>query len=527
MHKIRSVLITTIVLTALLFAAGVSKILASSPDYANSACSPLAIGVPHKDLSGVGDAGELHFQDCQFGYLYSPDSWSQNDLSGSNPEIQDYFGDALAMGDFNGDGYLDIAVGVPGEDIGSSPEKADAGAVNVIYGTADGLSSTNSQYWNQDWHQGDLYMGGTAEIGDHFGAALAAGDFNQDGYDDLAIGIPDESSEAHGTSFGTMMVLNGSAIGLTASTKIWSRGTQAEEYERFAYALAAGDFNDDGYDDLAVGIPGDNLGGAEKAGAVQLYYGSNGGLQSILDNYWSQFRPEVTDEPEDNDMFGWSLTTGDFDGDGYDDLAIGVPYEDITSTVTITDAGAVNVLYGTDNGIGFTGEQFWHQKIGSIQSICEENDRFGYTLTAGDFNGDGYFELVVGVPFEDWLESDTGIIQVLFGTSGGLTDANNQLWRQGNLSPSVTEEAGDEFGYAVAAGNFNGDLYDDLSIGAPFRDDGASTDSGMIYYLSGGVDGLTGYANYGSSGDSYDRIGEVLASYPNARKLIYLPFTVK
>ncbi len=111
--------------------------------------------------------------------------------------------------DFNNDGFDDLALGVPGENVGSA---ANAGAVNIIYGSATGLRATG----NQLWHQNITAVQGAAETGDRFGAALACGNFNLDLFDDLAIGAPGEAIGAVNDA-GAVNVLFGSSGGLTAT----------------------------------------------------------------------------------------------------------------------------------------------------------------------------------------------------------------------------------------------------------------------------------------------------------------------
>ena len=107
-------------------------------------------------------------------------------VGGSEPS--DLFGAAITLGDFNGDGFLDTAIGVPGEDVAGV---INAGAVNVIYGSASGLTGGVTQIENELWHQNSPLVPDAIETNDQFGKAVAAGDFNGDGIDDLAIGIPD------------------------------------------------------------------------------------------------------------------------------------------------------------------------------------------------------------------------------------------------------------------------------------------------------------------------------------------------
>src|SRR5262249_11258138 len=150
-------------------------------------------------------------------------------------------------------------------------------------------------------------------------------------------------------------------------------------------ALASGDFNGDGFDDLAIGVPTQDVGMAVSAGAVCVLYGSPAGLTDVGNQLWSQDSPGVLDAAEGSDSFGPSLTTGDFDGDGFDDLAIGVEGEDLGA---IDAAGAVNVLYGTASGLSDVGNQFWTQDSPGILGAAESAELFGSILASGDFNGD-------------------------------------------------------------------------------------------------------------------------------------------
>jgi FG-GAP repeat len=230
-------------------------------------------------------------------------------------------------GDFNGDGFDDLAIGVPGEDVDTGGGTvSDAGAVNVIYGSSNGLSAT-SPLPDQFWTQESTNVNDLAEEGDIFGNALSSGDFNGDGFDDLAIGVPLEDVVTE------------------------TRGTQ---------------FN---------------------AGAVNVLYGSSSGLSAtspIPDQFWTQDTSNVQDLAEGDDFFGTVLSSGDFNGDGSDDLAIGVPFEDVdTGGGTIFNAGAVNVIYGSSSGLSATSprsDQFWTQDISNVQDLAEEGDLFGSAL---------------------------------------------------------------------------------------------------------------------------------------------------
>jgi hypothetical protein len=376
----------------------------------------------------------------------------------------DQMGIALAAGDFDGDGRDDLAIG----DREGSPWP-ESGAVHVLYSTAAGLGDDGDDFWTDV----DLATGfGDREEGDRFGGALAAGDFNGDGVGDLAIGIPGEMVENFGGS-GAVLVLYGQAGGGLAmlGAQRWRQGAGGLGGEwgpayAFGAALAAGDFDDDGRDDLAIGAPGQWVGGFTGAGRAHVLYGSVAGLVAAGSQIFDRDSSGIADSPGTLDNLAFALAAGDFDADGAADLAIGVHGDDLPAGV---DAGQVHVLYGGAGvGLTSTGSQLWSQSSAATLDPSEPTDRFGAALAAADLDGDGDDDLAIGAPGEDsGATTDVGSVTVLYGEPGsGLGTAGSETWLQAFLPFPETSEAGDAFGAALAAGDFDGDGRDDLAIGA-------------------------------------------------------------
>jgi hypothetical protein len=205
---------------------------------------------------------------------------------GSSAEVNELFGFALAAGDFDRDRHADLAIGVPGEDVVDPLD--NAGAVNVLYGGAAGLTGSGSQFFTQNTPG----VGGTAEDGDLFGL-VTAGDFDRDRYPDLAIGVLQESVGSIGNA-GAVNVLYGGRAGLTGSGgQYFTQNTpgvasSAEQFDGFGRALAAGDFDGDRHADLAIGVPEEHVGSINAAGAVNVLYGGRPGLAGSGSQFFTQ-----------------------------------------------------------------------------------------------------------------------------------------------------------------------------------------------------------------------------------------------
>jgi hypothetical protein len=414
--------------------------------------------------------------------------------------------------DFNQDGFADLAIGAPEEDVGAI---AGAGAVNVLYGTADGLSGAGSQFLTQD----SPGVGGSAEAVDDFGRSLATGDFDHDGFADLAVAAPSEDVGGV-VDAGAVNVLYGSAGGLTGTGSQYftqdSRGvgSSAEANDYFGSELTAGDFDHDGYTDLAIGVIFEDVGSVFNAGGVNVLYGGAGGLTGVGSQFFTQDSPGVASSAEALANFGLALAAGDFDQDGSADLAIG-SLEDDT-------AGAVTVLYGSTAGLTGAGSQRFTQDTPGVGSTAEGGDDFGAALTAGDFNGDGFADLAVGASGEEVGGFfAAGAVNVLYGSAGGLTGTGSQYVTQNTSGVGGSAENGDVFGFALAAGDFDHDGYADLAIGAPSEDLGGGFEVGAVNVLYGSAGGLTGVGSQyftqdspgvGSSAEGSDLFGYVLAT---------------
>jgi FG-GAP repeat len=348
-------------------------------------------------------------------------------------------------------------------------------------------------------------------------------DFNGDGADDIAVGAPGESV-GNIVSAGAVNVLLGSAGGLSGTGSqlfhqdVGSIGSNAEVNDSFGEALAVGDFDGDGFDDLAVGVPGESVGTIEAAGAINVLFGTAGGLTTAGSQLFHQDVVGIGSNAEAFDLFGFVLAAGDLNGDGRDDLAVGVPFE---SLGTVEQAGAVNVLFGTPSGLTATGSQLFHQNVTGIPGSAEPFDNFGWSLAVGDFNDSGVGDLAVGVPGEGvGTTVAAGAAHVLFGGPTGVSGAGSQFFTQGTPGVGSDPEDDDFFGSALAAGDFNADEIADLAIGASGESVGTVPGAGAINVLYGSAGGLTatgqvlhqGVAGIGSDPEAFDGFGFALVA---------------
>lgn len=470
-------------------------------DFNDDGFEDLAVGVADEGITNtpappIARAGAV---DVIYGTVYglrptNRQLWRQGGGGiGDAAEAGDRFGRSLAVGDFNKDGYDDLAIGVPYEDLGNV---VDAGAVHVLYGSPTGLSTTSVA--DQFWHQNKAGIPDRVEAHDLFGYTLTAADFNADGYDDLAVGSWENGP-------GIAHVIYGSNNGLSAQTvpaQRWYQGGHGlgdvpEPSDWFGLSLAAADFNNDGYADLAIGTAHEN----NDSGIVQVVHGSPIGLSAtvIPDQLWAQGRRGMPGVAESSDLFGTALAAGDFNRDGYGDLAIGVPGQTVNG---MEDAGEVNVLYGSPLGLSTTAvrpAQVWRQGVW-VADAAERSDSFGSSLTAGDFDGDGFADLAIAAPLEDiGVIADAGAVNVLYGSGSGLSIASNQFWHQNTENVKGIAGGGDAFGWALTAGDFDGNASDDLAVGVVNEDlykaNGALSDAGAVNLLYGSYYGLTAIAN--------------------------------
>ena len=381
----------------------------------------------------TGDFNGDGLQDLVYGHLgrnievlYGPDYTCRKTLNPNdhpNNPGHDSFGSSVAAGDIDNDGYSDVVVGMYGKN-------AAAGAIGVIFGSETGLDSDRYQTFDQD----SPGINGGRENGDFFGYSLAVGDFNNDEHDDVAIGVPFENDGE-----GWVNVIYGANSGLTSEgATIFGQNTDGidgvgEPGDYFGLTLASGDFNDDGYEDLAIGAPGETLYDLKNTGAINVLYGSASGLSTEHHASFNQhkLRHEGV-RPEEDDFFGGALASGDFDGDGCDDLAVGVPGEN-------DQTGWVNILYGTPEKRDYFGGlwAFNNQKFGQnspgIPSKGESGENFGAELTSGDFNQDGIDDLLIWVKYErEYSDLNAwGWTHVMYGRhNAGLTVNGDRFIRQ-------------------------------------------------------------------------------------------------
>jgi hypothetical protein len=381
------------------------------------------------------------------------------------------------------------------------------------------LTATGSKVFDQNIISG----AGNAETGDEFGHALAAGDFNGDGYDDLAIGVPGENNKG-----GAVEVLPGGPGGLTTTgSKLWSQNTPGvpdlqEAGDLFGWSLATGRFDSDGYTDLMVGVPEED-GMATDEGEIEMLRGDSGGLTATGSKFWTETTTGVPGDPEKGDWLGWSLAAGDFNSDGRCDIAAGMPGE---SVGTVIAAGAVDVLYsgpvGPDPVNGPTKPEIWYRGNKGVDDVPRAGAEFGYSLAADDLNHDGSADLAIGAPM-DTISGNmfAGSVTTIYGFGAAGLDAtlipHNQEWIQGTNHMAGKAKAGNEFGYSLAFGNFDNFLSDDLAIGVPGEDSGAGA-TAVIYGSSNKLDptaNLAGNAifkrkNVFGPGAAGDRFGEAL-----------------
>ena len=399
-----------------------------------------------------------------------------------SPHLGIGFASALATtGDATGDGYAEFMVGAPGLGTAYAWSGKPAGPVaaanspllaiepgnsfglslavlphidngpfpTLLIGTPTSNSGAGSvNLFPGQWASFALSAVGAfsgTEAGENFGILAAdAGDVNRDGYTDFIATSP--SWDGSFADHGKATLFLGSDIGPVASS--WPGDESLQVGSNFGLALAAnGDINGDGYHDVVIGVPNHNSEPGPKCGEVLVYLGGAGGLGFPASWLASGLTPYT--------YFGSSLAMGDFDSDGYSDVAVGI----------LTSPRSIQVFFGGPSGLTYPAG--WNiVPVVPISSMATVG-------SAGDWNGDGIDDLIACAPLDN---DGKGTIAVYAG-SRSRTNPLNPLWiyRDASINGLSLVPAG--------GGDLNGDGYADVVVAAPYSSNGESSEGSVLVFF--------------------------------------------
>jgi MYXO-CTERM domain-containing protein len=437
------------------------ELVSGAGDVNGDGYADIIVGADQDDDAGTSSGAAYLY----FGSSTGVDSASEVKVTASDADASDSFGRPAAL-DIDGDGYSDLLIGAPYND----DDGTNSGSAYIFSGGSGGLGSETK------------YTASDAVAQDCFGMAVAnAGDVDGDGYGDALVAAPYNDDVA--TDAGAVYVYLGSATGLDAASEIKLYASDGSISDSLGKDVeGVGDLDGDGHDDIALGAYGDDDQGVN-AGSVYVFFGSSGGIDSA-----SETKVMASDGASYN-YFGWVMAGQDLDGDGYSELLVGA-YGDDTAGAA---AGAVYVYSGGSGGLGSESKIY--------ASDASSNDYFGRGVSgAGDVDGDGFGDLVVGASGEDDMGSDAGAAYVFLGTASVTTwyaDSDGD----GFGDPSVTTTASSAPSGYVADSSDCDDGDATIKPGATELCDGVDNDCDGSVDEAGATGAATWYAD--SDGDGF------------------------
>ncbi len=413
-------------------------------DINNDGFEDIVIGAPMYDKSSDGADQDVGRVTVVYGNANQWDDGSNDSGTTFTGEGQsNYAGTAVAVSDIDDDGYDDIFIGATGN--------GSTGAVYLVYGAADTLSSMDLN--------NAAFKKFTGQAGGHVGNALAGGgDINNDGADDIIVGDQDIDSLT-----GAVYVKYGKTdhtrfISSTfTSNDIKISGIESQDFAGSSLALG-GDMNGDGYDDILIGACECGSDSTHTGGKAFVIYGdSTGNLGSTI-----ALSSAITLTGEaTGDKAGLSVSfAGDINNDGYADALIGAPANDSA----FTDGGAAYILYGSSTRV--TSKSLGHSSIIKLSGSRAEGNTGSFVTGGRDINNDSYPDMVIGTPSQ--VDPGGGRVHVLYG--GAALETNQSINTASDLVfDSLVSGQANYTGSSAILGDWNGDGYNDISIGSPHQ----------------------------------------------------------